>query len=58
MCSKRIIIIGKKKPAPKKDPQPPRYRNRVKELRVVRASEIHGAPWNWRTHPDEQAKPS
>src|SRR5262249_22741607 len=29
-------------------------RDRVKELRRVPASQIHGAPWNWRTHP--QAK--
>lgn len=29
-------------------------RDRVKELRQVRASEIHGSPWNWRVHGDEQ----
>ncbi len=29
-------------------------RNRVLELRLVKAQEIEGAPWNWRTHPDKQ----
>lgn len=29
-------------------------RNRVRELRHVRAADIHGAPWNWRTHGTEQ----
>lgn len=28
--------------------------NRIKELREVPAREIEGAPWNWRTHGDEQ----
>ncbi len=29
-------------------------RNRIVGLREVPASMIDGAPWNWRTHPDEQ----
>jgi ABC-type lipoprotein export system ATPase subunit len=29
-------------------------RNRITELRLVPARDIHGAPWNWRTHPQEQ----
>jgi hypothetical protein len=30
-------------------------RDRIKELRRVPASQIVGAPWNWRTHDQEQA---
>jgi ParB-like chromosome segregation protein Spo0J len=29
-------------------------RDRIIELRRVPASQIHGAPWNWRTHPQAQ----
>ena len=29
-------------------------RNRITELRLVPARDIHGAPWNWRTHPEAQ----
>lgn len=31
------------------------YRDRIKELRRVRASELKTNPKNWRTHPDSQA---
>jgi hypothetical protein len=31
-----------------------KWRDRVKELRWVKASEVRGAPWNWRTHGDNQ----
>lgn len=31
-----------------------KYRDRVLELRRVRAGDIVGAPWNWRTHPEGQ----
>jgi len=29
-------------------------RDRIMELRRVKASELRGAPWNWRTHPERQ----
>src|ERR1043166_9885570 len=29
-------------------------RDRIKDLRRVKASEIQGAPWNWRKHPKGQ----
>lgn len=29
-------------------------RNRIRELRVVKASELQANPRNWRTHPDDQ----
>ena len=32
------------------------YRDRVLELRRVRAADIAGAPWNWRTHPTAQVE--
>jgi ParB-like chromosome segregation protein Spo0J len=32
------------------------YRDRVLELRRVRAADIAGAPWNWRRHPDAQVE--
>src|SRR4051794_39181293 len=32
------------------------YRDRVLELRRVRAADIAGAPWNWRTHPPAQVE--
>jgi ParB-like chromosome segregation protein Spo0J len=32
------------------------YRDRVKELRRVKASQVVGAPWNWRSHPPEQVE--
>src|SRR5262245_25907047 len=31
-----------------------KYRDRVKELRRVKAAEIVGAPWNWRMHGEQQ----
>ena len=31
-----------------------RFKNRIKELRYVAASDLHGHPKNWRTHPSEQ----
>lgn len=34
--------------------QPPRFRDRIKELRRVRASELRDNPKNWRKHPEEQ----
>lgn len=35
---------------------PESIRDRITELRRVKASEIEGAPWNWRTHDQEQAQ--
>ena len=35
-------------------PQAGLLRDRVKELRRVRAADIEGAPWNWRFHPQSQ----
>jgi hypothetical protein len=32
------------------------FRDRIRELKRVRASEVEGAPWNWRTHPPEQVE--
>jgi hypothetical protein len=32
-----------------------KVKNRVKELRLVRAKDLHPNPKNWRTHPREQA---
>lgn len=32
----------------------PKFRNRIKEIRLVKASDIIGAPWNWRSHPESQ----
>lgn len=29
-------------------------RDRIVDLRRVKAAELRGAPWNWRTHPDAQ----
>jgi site-specific DNA-adenine methylase len=34
----------------------PGLRDRVKELRRVRAADIDGAPWNWRRHPQTQVE--
>ena len=30
-----------------------RFKNRIKELRYVAATDLHGHPKNWRTHPSE-----
>lgn len=38
-----------------RQPQPMLIRDRVKELRRVKASELRPNPRNWRTHPKEQA---
>lgn len=35
-------------------PAKPGWRSRVKELRHVRAGDLKGAPFNWRTHPEAQ----
>lgn len=39
----------KKKPAARRG-----VKNRVKEIRMVKASELHGHPDNWRLHPKRQ----
>jgi len=42
-------------PAPQKpQPQAARFRDRIVELRRVKASELLDNPKNWRRHPDEQ----
>ncbi len=45
--------MGKKKKA---DSTPPPWRDRVKEFRRVRASELKAHAQNWRTHPEGQRK--
>jgi hypothetical protein len=43
--------------APISEPAPtPRFRNRIKELRLVKASEIVRNPKNWRRHTTQQAE--
>ena len=37
-----------------KSTTPTRIRNRIKELRHVRAGDLHASPKNWRTHPQRQ----
>jgi hypothetical protein len=46
-----------KRPKPKRSsaaPKEPAIRDRIKELPRVPASQIVGAPWNWREHPQSQ----
>lgn len=48
-----------KRPKPERSPaaeKEPAIRDRITELRRVPASQIVGAPWNWREHPQSQVE--
>jgi hypothetical protein len=49
------MIVAKKKPKPKPKPKPAAgIRDRIKELRRVRAGDLAPNPRNWRQHPQAQ----
>jgi hypothetical protein len=47
-------LSGEAKPLGKVEALPPRFRDRVKDLRRVKAAELRRNPKNWRLHPETQ----